>query len=399
MKTAPATSKNSPIFVVGAPRSGTTLLAAMLGSHSRIACGPETQFFHKLNASDLRLAVQDPAWPEKAVDLITSLTLSRQKVYELFNLSRKEITSFLSMCKPSIRVMLEALTAAHAEKSGKKRWAEKTPNHLLHLDRIRREFPLSPIIRIVRDPRDSAVSMRKLPWTSDSMIANCYVWDEWFQRSRTFFECDDQALTLRYEDLVLNPERELRNICEFVREPFENGLLNTVCSGIAVSSPKEPWKSDVSRPLDRSKVFAWKKTVPPRLQETATIICRAGIEEFGYECRSKPVRTVRLYPFNDSVIENNENTFTRAAAHGVRLVNAQGASSAEKLLAIPDLGTLHLKSILRAAKLVGLLLGRRLLGRPGLYESSSIGAAEGLLNRITAKFIRILARRYSFYRK
>ena len=55
---------NKPIFIVGAPRSGTTLLSAILGSHSRIACGPETQFFSKLNLPALSSAAEDSYWPK-----------------------------------------------------------------------------------------------------------------------------------------------------------------------------------------------------------------------------------------------------------------------------------------------------------------------------------------------
>lgn len=273
---------DDPIFIVGIPRSGTTLLAAMVAAHSRIACGPETQFFYKLPPGQLELAVADRFWPRRAVRLVCSLTLAGQNVVRLFGLRRRHVWWFLSRRAPSVSAMLESLTLSYARRVGKTRWAEKTPNHLLHLDAIRVEWPGAPIVRIVRDPRDAASSMRRLPWASDSVLDNCRLWNEWHDASRDFFRRDDRSMTLRLEDLLGDPEEELQRLCEFVGERYEPAMLETSRTASAISSRGEPWKAAVSESLDRGRVYLWRHELPADVLAAASACCCSGIREFGY---------------------------------------------------------------------------------------------------------------------
>jgi len=271
-----------PIFIVGVPRSGTTLLAAMVGAHSQIGCGPETQFFHKLTPDQIHAAVTDRLWPHRAVRVISSLTLAKQNVVRLFGLDRRQIGWFLLRRKPSVTAMLESLTLSYARRAGKARWAEKTPNHLLHLDAIRAEWPTAPIVRIVRDPRDTASSLRQLPWASDSVLDNCRLWNEWHAASRDFFRNDSRATTLRLEDLLQAPEHELRRLCAFIDEPYEPSMLDTRRTGAAIASEGEPWKAGVSEAIDRERVYLWRTELPPDVLAAASACCSDGIREFGY---------------------------------------------------------------------------------------------------------------------
>src|SRR5690606_7190047 len=90
--------RDEPIVIVGAPRSGTTLLAAILASHSRICCGQETHFFSKLGSSAVEEALNDPEWPRQATVLLASLDLSGQAVHELYGVTREEISDYLAGC-------------------------------------------------------------------------------------------------------------------------------------------------------------------------------------------------------------------------------------------------------------------------------------------------------------
>ena len=155
---------NGPIFIVGTPRSGTTLLASMLSAHSRMACGPETHFFSKLTPQIEREIIKPKNWPDAAINYIASLEVNGEKVHRLFNISLNEIKQFLDECQPSISSALESLTHQFATKNMKKRWIEKTPMHLMYLASILSFFPNAKLIRIVRDPRDVALSLQKVAW-------------------------------------------------------------------------------------------------------------------------------------------------------------------------------------------------------------------------------------------
>ncbi len=373
--------KNAPIFIVGAPRSGTTLLSAFLTSHSQIACGPESHFFNKLNKRDLNNALQDINWPHKAADLVTSLKLSGQSVHELFGLTPDKITSHLMNRPPSIRTLLESLTIQYAQKMDKPRWAEKTPNHVLHLPLIRNIFPESPIIRIIRDPRDSAMSMRKLPWASQSILANCYLWNEWFSASHAFCTQDKKTLTIRYEDLVLEPKLILSKICDHIGEDFEETMLNFSKSAHSVSSPKEYWKAQVAKPLALDRLYVWKRELPSYLHRATTYACLPGVETFGYDGVESPKSIYSLYQLDREFIEKNESFFVELANNGKRLVSlteddiSKGIYSSNRDIFICHLPALKGKLLRRISILINLLiylLTHRIRGYSTIYFQDSL---------------------------
>lgn len=323
MTPANAKPADEPIFIVGAPRSGTTLLAALLASHSRISCGPEAQFFNKLDPAHIAAAVRDPYWPHSAISLLCSLTLANQRVIDLFGIDESYLTQFLSLRTPSAGAMLEALTKTLAERQGKARWAEKTPNHILHLTEIRREWPAATMVRIVRDPRDSASSMRRLPWASRSVLANAQLWADWHEQSKSFFRQDLHTWTVRFEDLVDEPVAYLRDLCEFIGEKYEPTMLDTSVSGGIVSSPTETWKSDVSKPIDPQQGSRWKEHLPDDLARGVSLICHRGIVEFDYEILARPVNSLDVYRLDRHALERHESAVLSLAAIGTRLRRSQ----------------------------------------------------------------------------
>ena len=109
--------------------------------------------------------------------------------------------------------------AAHA--AGKARWVEKSPIHLLYLREVRRAFPRAPIVRIVRDPRDVALSLERVPWGPDSVAGGLLLWRRFDEASRRFFATDPLTRTVSYERLVRDPALVLEELCEFLGEEVE----------------------------------------------------------------------------------------------------------------------------------------------------------------------------------
>ena len=179
--------------------------------------------------------------------------------------------------------MLESLTQSYAARHGKARWAEKTPNHIWHLETIRREWPEAPIIRIVRDPRDVAVSMQKLPWWNrNSLLDNAAIWADSISCSNPFLADDPHSETLRFEDLVTTPETELRRLCAVVAEVYEPGMLDTSRSAEYVVTRKEPWKRSVGSPIDSRHAFRWREHLPAGDANSIAAACADEMSLFGY---------------------------------------------------------------------------------------------------------------------
>lgn len=284
-----------PVFVVGAPRSGTTLLSAMLSSHSALVIGPESHFFKKSTPAARRAAVQGP-WPDAGVDLLMSLTLTDESVPHLFGMDRERLRAWLREQEPSERALLESLTRTFAEKRRKGRWGEKTPGHVQHLHEIRRLYPEAPIIHIVRDPRDTVRSIARLPWASRSPFVNAYLWSRRVRAGMDFAADDEHTLTLRFEDLLERPEEQLRRLCDFIGEPYDPAMLDTAAAAEAMRSGREIWKLQVGQALDRSKAYRWRSghtVTDPDTVSAISLICHREIEQLGYEDPIDPRRELR----------------------------------------------------------------------------------------------------------
>lgn len=312
----PAIEKNSPIFIVGSSRSGTSLLAAMLSAHSRIACGPETQVLNKLNQTTLATILNDPKWPQRAVQGLSRVTLAGQRVIDIYKTTETELAEFLMDRQPSIAALIESITLNFANKQHKPRWAEKTPRHLLHLDTIRREFPDAKIIRIIRDPRDSALSMRKLNWTSDDYLPNLYIWNKWYEHTDPFFSTDKNSTTISYEDLVHSPQQVLSSLCNFIEERFEDNMLRTRKSGQLVSTPNEVWKKQVSKELDTNRCYRWKKELSTVENAASEHLVRKWLNKFNYTTITEQGTVLSAYQMDTQVIHRNQDFILALASHG-----------------------------------------------------------------------------------
>jgi hypothetical protein len=286
----------NPIFVVGVPRSGTTLLAAMLGAHSRLSCGPETHFFSKdiyRRFTSRRVML---SWPDRAVDELFSVEDKNWTLPEEFGLSREELVSYLRPRRPSVSTALAAITEQFMRKMGKQRWVEKTPRHLLHVAEIHKYFPRSPVIRIVRDPRDTALSILKAPWQFHSFLEALLYWQYLDERSANLYVSNPHTYTVRYEDLLQHPEQELRKICAFIGEEYEPGMLDTSESARQVNRIQEPWKHKVHGPIDASRINVWRRDLSDAQNVQAESIVGDRLRAFGYPTEARFERYVAAFP-------------------------------------------------------------------------------------------------------
>ena len=289
----------SSIFIVGAPRSGTTLLTSFLVSHSGIISGPETQFFNKigLGSKKLEQALNAEHWPQTAVNLMEErLTLSGQSVLSLYNKDREQVVNFLKSKSPSISAMLESIVSNDSVERGEERWLEKTPNHLKHIADIKAHFPVAKIILIHRDFRDSASSIPKLPWASVSIAENAALIHSWYSSAEKELSIDD-VYVQSYEKLVMNPEGELRKLFAYIEEPFDNKILERK-GAEAVTTENEPWKQDVYQKIDNQNLSKWKGKLQGDLLVQTEAILGNLLGKFGYEATTtktfKPLRLKRL---------------------------------------------------------------------------------------------------------
>lgn len=368
-----------PIFVVGTPRSGTTLLAAMLGAHPAIDCGPETRFFSWLERAD-RPALLDPrTWPGPAADFVLSLRLQESPVHELFGLTPAQVREALAARRPSVGAMLESLTATRAALHGKPRWAEKTPRHISALPLIRREWPDAAIIRVVRDPRDVALSLAKVPFAGTSLAGHLGLAARNEREAAPFLARDPRALTIRYEDLVHDPGPVLERVCAFLGVAYLPAMVQRTEGVEGIAAPHETWKRKAAEPLDPSRIHAWRRDMDPATQRFAALHCRALLRAHGYEGARDPASTVAIVPIGDLEAARIEGVLLALATQDTALADpvpltpaALGDQQDIVFWGSPDqlglqLGRGAFARTIGIARLAVLLARRRLRGRSAIW--------------------------------
>ncbi len=248
----------APVFVVGYMHSGTTLLHNMLAAHPSVfAAADETRFFGYLplitelypdlgddgTLADLIAMVMDLIAHGDPARLRAAPRRYRPAGYDD---AGDAIAAVIDAIGPDRRYgMVFRRTFEHlARRAGKTRWLEKTPQHVFTIDDILRDIPGARFVEIVRDPRDILASKKKRKQAMRGKVATqadqikalerVYepLWEslEWRLALRAGQQAaaryPDRLHSLRYEDLVADPERVLAAACAFAGLEFSPDMLD-----------------------------------------------------------------------------------------------------------------------------------------------------------------------------
>ena len=247
----------APVFLVGAPRSGTTMLAVLLDRHSNIAMPPETQFYSKF-VPEFEGNIQD-----KSSEEIVNSALEFHRIKDL-KLENEIVLSCFRKYGKTFPSLLRAILETYALKQGKLHPGEKSPRHLEHAQTILNSYPLAKIVCILRDGRDMVQSMLKVPWTDSenprSLGKYCVRWTDYCQLAIKFVrQYPTRFILVKYENILINPEEELKKLCEFIGEKFEPTQLNPDFNSAVVPDWENNWKKKALLGLDPKRIEAWRK--------------------------------------------------------------------------------------------------------------------------------------------
>jgi len=294
----PGSLKDSePIFVVGAPRSGTTLLQLILDSHPDIAMNGEVHFFDQV----LQLRAQIPDLCAAGAVEHFFAQLPRIDAFQyLPNLASQlgEVRARLaSDARPTYERFFLYMLEAPALAAGAKRCGEKTPENIRYLPDLTRILPTAKIVHIVRDPRDVVSSLLKMPWAPQGVVANALKWKIDMLFMRDFKRDGGRVHELRYEDLLEHPEATLHALCEFIGVSWTHQMLQF--HSIAHGRIKdEPWKRGTSRQLNESARGRWRQDLSAGQVNVVEFVVRPFLEDYGYHPAGTAVRRRIALPYD-----------------------------------------------------------------------------------------------------
>ena len=241
---------NSPIFIGGLFKSGTTLLRAMLGQHSRIASGLETYWF------DIDwVGVKNGYFTDQINRLSHFFEINDDVMHKMICESR------------SVKEFLEKLLGGFTAKEGKCRWAEKTPGNVVHMDKILELWPDAQIIHIIRDPRDVYASLRQAKkWdTIDEFMNRWCAFIGAAEKHKTMLDLNENRyLEVRYETLAKDPYGIMKKILAFLNENFEENVANFTGKNedyekvLEVTGKASTTLDRLRKPLSTGRVGIWR---------------------------------------------------------------------------------------------------------------------------------------------
>lgn len=203
-----------PVFVLGAPRSGTSMMQWALRQHPNLWGGQESDFLVPL-VRELR-----DVW---------EFGRTRGRLHWISG-QGVEWDEF-------VRHIGYGVNALYTERSGGLRWVEQTPQYTLHLEEMASLFPGAQFLVMVRDGRQVVESLRHFvnPVEFDDA---CRIWRRFNEAARDYRESAPPGRIhfVSYESAVLDTEAEMGRLFEFIGEPYAQASVDRITSRAPMNS-------------------------------------------------------------------------------------------------------------------------------------------------------------------
>jgi len=277
------TPQNSrPLFVLGCPRSGTTLLQQMLHSHPRIAFPSETRFVH--TSYERRHEFGDLEVKENRRRLAEWIVKGKDTKFRVLGLDPDAVIEEIVQGPPTLGSAIAIVFRAYARMHGRPRWGDKRPSYFRRVPMLRRMFPDAQFVHLVRDGRDAVSSLIRMPWFEGDLIAAALTWREAVDTGRrlahrlgpgTFHE-------LRYEDLVADPETSLRRLCAFLGEEYDPAMTKAYEHARRTVPPTRKWHLRTHEAPNTRTVGAWRERLEDREANLVEHVLASRLVRHGY---------------------------------------------------------------------------------------------------------------------
>ena len=276
-----------PFFVVGAARSGTTLLRVMLERHPSVAIPPESHFIPRL--WDQRRRYGEDGRLERSPEFLRDLAADAR--YRSWDLPIQAVRDALGpLERPTLADGIAAAFRAYAGARGKPSWGDKTPKYVDSMPLLASLFPAARFVHVVRDGRDVALSVLDMERLHAHAATPARVWARQVHDGRAAGRALGEAryLELRYEDLLEDQPGELRRVCGFLGHPLSSRDA-PARAGRPGEHPGAPARDAQRLALPPTKGLRdWRSQMPSRELAEFEAVAGTQLEAFGYTRAAAP---------------------------------------------------------------------------------------------------------------
>jgi hypothetical protein len=266
-----------PVFVGGCGRSGTTLLAAMIGTHPRCLVTPESKF--RFLAYRRRRRTGDRIDLPDAIERIAN-----HWSFKIWDVDLGE-AGLRDGCDSYPELLLR-IVRAYGRKAGKAEpelWIDHTPGNIKFASLLFEQFPGARLIHMVRDGRATASSVLELDWGPNTVVTAAKWWVDYVTRGLAAESVygPERVKRVVYEDLVSRPEQSLRKVCNFLGIEYLPEMVDG--RGFDVPRFTVGQHALVGQRPNVDRLRAWKRKLPPRDVEMFESIAIDLLAGLGYE--------------------------------------------------------------------------------------------------------------------
>ena len=278
---------DSPIFIIGTERSGSNLLRLILDVHPEVVIPHPPhlmKYFGDLDYGDLN-----------TLDNLRTLSQDMVKLIDThifpWDIALSSETLAKQALEPSHFGLVAAIYESVRSQHGVTRWGCKSTFMIKYIKETLSVYPKAQFILLVRDPRDVAVSARKSVFSPCHPYLSAKLWNEQQALGRAA-EAQlepSQLYVLRYEDLLVDSEVVLHQICDFLKLEFTPSLLRFFEQKEAKKSANlsESW-GNTARPILKNNHQKFHTELSPKDIATVEKVCQDNMQHFGYALTSDP---------------------------------------------------------------------------------------------------------------
>jgi hypothetical protein len=289
--------KHKLLFVLGNPRSGTSLFRLMLTSHPDICVPPECGFIQWWFDKYFNWTINDVKRKERIDEFLYDISLSKK--IETWKLDFNQLRQLIEQKKPlNYAQIVQCVILQYALNSKGHEpiyLGDKNNYYVNHLDFLAEHFPDAHYLVITRDGRDVACSYKDVAKLKTESVYKpklasdvAVIAREWVKNNEQLIQFNHKAkmsLFLRYEDLVSSPETELGKVCEFLEIPFTNEMLNYYKRNAELElEPTQllDWKKKTLEQPDATHVSRYKSILSHTEIEVFNSIANITLNKLGY---------------------------------------------------------------------------------------------------------------------
>ena len=276
-------------FILGRPRSGTTLLASLFDAHPSVVLPFECPFI--INIQSKYSSVFN--WNEGNLKQLAS-DIFQQRKFDSWRISESELSDYLLefIGSNSFETIIKAVYLKFNSFFDKKDIAiigDKNPVYSIYPAKLKKLFPDAKFIHLTRDYRDNILSIKKVDFEAPVTALLAFRWQ--FAEKRIFRvkeKFPNSFYTLKYEDLVTNPGKYLKSICSFLEIEYDESVLDFHKKQDVIFKDFDKdhiikYHSSLLKPISNDKIYGWKSDMAEKDVRIADTIVGKYADYNGYE--------------------------------------------------------------------------------------------------------------------